>query len=119
MTTSVDSKALALASTIGDAITAFETNQADLLKNAFEGGGADAAYALLNEVQALRDARYELLQRVLDEQAPGFEAAAKAIDKETKAIKKSIEQLDAVADTVETIAQVVNLVGRLIIMFGL
>jgi hypothetical protein len=48
------------------AIDAFETKKATILQKAFEEGGADLVVQLVNEVEALKDTRFELLRAQLD-----------------------------------------------------
>jgi hypothetical protein len=101
------------------AIDAFETKKATILQKAFEEGGADLVVQLVNEVEALKDTRFELLRAQLDHRNTAFADLAKQARTESEALERSIRRLQTIARVLERITSVVNLFTRLLIRFAI
>jgi hypothetical protein len=101
------------------AIDSFETKKASILEKAFQEGGAALVVELVNEVEALKDARFELLRANLDKNNAAFSALVERFKDETEALGDSIKRLQTIAKVLEGIANVVNLIARLIVRFAI
>jgi hypothetical protein len=101
------------------AISAFEKKKATILEKAFAEGGADLVVDVVNEVEALKDVRFELLRANLDKSNAAFAALAKQARAEGEALEQSIRKLQAIAKVLEGIASAVNLFARLIMRFAI
>ena len=109
---------LELASGLNRAVSSFDLNGAAILKAAFEDGGDREVAAVLEAVQDLRDARWELILRKLDTTAAGFDALAKDAEVETAKLDRSIRDFQAASTIINTAAGIINIVGRILIRFG-
>jgi hypothetical protein len=114
-----DDPLLDLISALGQAIGTFNLRKAAVLKQAFEHGGDDEVHSILDALDDLRNARSELVQRKLDTNAAGFEKLAKSATEETGKLEKSIDHLEATARIVNAASGILDMIGRLVIRFGL
>jgi hypothetical protein len=108
----------ALANAIQDDLDSYDQKRAALLQKAFDEGGADAVAKLEDEHQALKDSLFELMKRQLVANSAKFPTMMDDTIAATKAITSSIDSLSKVSDILGNITQVVNLVGRLVLLFG-
>lgn len=102
-----------------EALRRFSLRQHEILQKAFEEGGTDRVIQVLDEVRDMEDARFDLIQRRLDTNAAKFLKLAEDAKAETKALEKSIAELESIAKILGTITRIVDLVGRILIRFGL
>jgi hypothetical protein len=93
--------------------------QYDILQKAFDEGGTERVIQVLDEVRDMEDARFDLIQRRLDTNSARFSEVAESAKAETKALEKDIAELESIAKVLGTITKIVNLVGRILIRFGL
>jgi len=108
-----------LLSSITTAIQRINLRKATILQRALDEGGPDLVIEVLDQIQDLRDARFELIQRDLDTNNDGYQALAAAAKREAEAIGEDIEELESVAKVLGTVAKVVNFLGRILIRFGI
>ena len=102
-----------------EALRRFSLQQRKLLEKAFEEGGTDRVIEVLDEVRDMEAARFDLIQRRLDTNAAKFSKLAEDAKAETKELQKEIAKLESVAKILGTISRLVDLVGRILIRFGL
>ncbi len=114
----LDQRQIALSKEIQRALDKYDEQRATLLEKAFEEGGADAVSQLEDEHQALRDSLFELMTRQLVANSAQFPNLMDDTINATKAITSSIDSLSTVASVLGNITQVVNLVGRVLVLFG-
>src|SRR5215471_11654111 len=115
---SLNPRQTALISEMQNALDRYDEQRATLLQNAFDQGGADAVAKLEDEHQALRDSLFELMKRQLVANSAQFPTLMDDTISATKAITSSINSLSKISDVLGNITQVVNLVGRLVLLFG-
>ncbi|HYD37755.1 MAG TPA: hypothetical protein VEA60_09090 [Allosphingosinicella sp.] len=108
-----------LLGSITTAIQRINLRKAAILQRALDEGGPDLVMEVLDQIQELRDARFELIQRNLDTDNDEYQALAAAAKREAEAIGEDIEALESVAKVLGTIANVVNFMGRIFIRFGI
>jgi hypothetical protein len=116
--TTLDPRQTALINEIQNALDKYDGQRSTLLEKAFEAGGADAVSKLEDEHQALRDSLFELMKRQLIANSAKFPSLMDDTINATKAITSSINSLSKFADILGSITQVVNLVGRAVLLFG-
>lgn len=104
---------------IDEAIRELERKKAPLLQKAFDEGGAEQAVRLVNEIESMKDARFELLRAALDRNATGYAQLAADANKAAKALRAEVKRLRSIAKVLDGIADTLNLLGRLIIRFAL
>jgi hypothetical protein len=114
----IDPRQAALAKEMQTALDSYDIQRAALLDRAFKEGGADAVLKLEDEHQALRDALFELMSRQLLANSAKFPSLLDDTIAAAKAITSSIDKLTSIAKVLGNITQVVNLVGRLVVLFG-
>jgi hypothetical protein len=102
-----------------DTLRQYSLRQHDILQKAFEEGGTALVLQVLDEVRDLEGARFDLIQRKLDTNAANFSKLADAAKAEAKALETDIEKLESVAKVLGTITNLVNLIGRILVRFGL
>lgn len=113
-----DPRQAALATEMQKALDTYDAQRATLLEKAFEEGGASAVSKLEDEHQALRDALFELMKRQLVANSAQFPSLMDDTINATKAITSSINSLSTTAKVLGNITQTINLVGRLVVLFG-
>jgi hypothetical protein len=113
-----DPRQAELAAEMQRALDTYDAQRATLLERAFEQGGADAVSKLEDEHQALRDALFELIKRQLVANSAQFPNLIADTLAATKAITTSINGLAATANVLGNITKAINLVGRLVVLFG-
>jgi len=116
--TGIDQKQSDLITEIQAALNKFDSQGAELLQDAFNQGGTDAIIKLQNEQQALRDSLFELMRRQLVANSAQFPNLMADTIAATKTITNSINSLAGFATILGNITTVVNLVGRVLILFG-
>lgn len=103
---------------IDAAIRELERKKAALLQKAFDEDGVEQAVRLVNEIETMKDARFELLRAALDRNAAGYKQLAEDAEKSAKALRAEVKKLRSIAKALEGIADVLNFLGRLIIRFA-
>lgn len=107
-----------VAANLAAAITAFDRKRANIIAAAFADGGADRVAEVLKEYTALRDAAFELNRAQLDANNADYKELMTQCDTETDALKATIKRLQSIADVMDTLTKVINLVGRILIVLG-
>lgn len=110
---------LELTDALTEIIESFNRSKTAILKAAFDQGGDDEVNDLLEALDDIRNARSRLILRKLDTTAAGFEALTKEAKVETAKFNESIQHLKAASDIIGTAASVINILGRILIRFGL
>ena len=104
---------------IRNAMAAFNLRRAAILQKAFEEGGDDLVLALEGEFDAMRDARFEIVQREFDENNDEFAEVAERAKTQAEAIEASVNSLTSTQTVLEDIGAFLNTAGRLVMLFGL
>jgi hypothetical protein len=108
-----------LINSVTTAIQLFNLRKAEVLSRANAEGGPELVAKVLDQLQELRDARFELIQRALDTSNDEYHALAQRAKREAEAIGEDVAQLESVGKILGMIASVVNFLGRIFIRFGL
>jgi hypothetical protein len=103
---------------IDASLVKYETRRAAILEKAFQEGGGDKVKELEDEYQALQDAYFELLNRQLAANSAKFPDLMKQAVDATKQINASVDSLNNVTSILSSITKTVNLIGRVLILFG-
>jgi hypothetical protein len=103
---------------IDASLVKYESRRADILEKAFQEEGSAKVKELENEYQALQDAYYELLNRQLAANSAKFPDLMKQTVDATKEINASVDSLNNVAKILNSMTKTVNLIGRVLILFG-
>jgi hypothetical protein len=114
-----DDLKLQLLDDLNAVLTAYESQRAPLLQAALNEGGMQQVQQLESEYSAIQSAFFELLNRSLAANGGQYTDLMNQTIEVTKAIKGKINQLQGIADLINNIAGAVNLVGRIIVLFGL
>lgn len=114
-----DDLRLQLLDDLNGVLTAYELQRAPLLQMAMNEGGMQRVQELESEYNAIQSAYFELLNRALAANGGQYTDLMNQTIQLTKDIKGKINQLQGIADLINNIAGAVNLVGRIIVLFGL
>lgn len=101
------------------ALRQYSLRQREILDKAVEEGGTERVIQVLDEVSDFEAARFDLIQRRLDTNAAKFSKLAEDAKAATTSLEKDIDELESIAKLLGTISRVVDLVGRILIRFGL
>lgn len=104
---------------IDAAVGALENKLPTILKAAFDEGGDEQVQNVLDELHALRAARFELLRARLDKSNPSFAQLARNARDASRDIDKEVKHLDRVSSLLATVANAVNLAARLLVLFAI
>ncbi|PZU88630.1 MAG: hypothetical protein DI529_05380 [Chryseobacterium sp.] len=110
---------LELKKSLSTAISQFNAKRSQLLQEAFQSGGQDAVQKIEQEYDTLRDAYYEILQRQLDENHHLYTQLISAAKTEADELTKSVKQLNNINEIINLATEVINLVGRVLIVLAL
>lgn len=104
---------------IDGVIRTINKNQGKLLQRAMSEGGPDMVDRLLEEIETLKDARFEMLRAELDEANPAYAAMIADAKAAADRVEKSVKDLERVEETLERVTRLVNLAARLVVRFAI
>jgi len=104
---------------IMNAIVAYNRRRAQVLQQAFTDGGVDLVEALEREYDTLRDAYFELVRTQLDQNNHRYQQLTEQAAATAGEIEQSVSSLTSTTQLLNTIAGVVNLIGRVLIVLGI
>jgi hypothetical protein len=107
-----------LAEQLKAAINDFDKKRSRIISDAFTTGGADKVNEVLTEYSALRDAAFEVNQAQLDANNADYAQVITDCKAAVEALKADIAALAGVAKILQSIASIVRLVGRALIVLG-
>ena len=103
---------------LGDALKAYRAKQTQIYQAAIAAGDYDSYKALDDEFRIVSDAIDELTTRQLVAHNPDYVSLTKEATEATRNIKASIDTDKAAVDILSVVAKAVDLVGRIVLMFG-
>lgn len=104
---------------VNDTITRLELSKATLLQRAFDDGGVDRVVEVVNEIEILKDTRFELIRANLDRNNGAFKQLSDAAKTEAKALQSEVKKLNNIAKILNGIASVVGLLTRILVRFAI
>lgn len=110
---------LELLEKLNQALSAYELKRAAILQKAMDEDGIDAVGRIESEYRALNDAYYEVLRSALAANGGQYVQLMERAKDVTAQIKKKIDNLQDAIDLTNNIAESVNLIGRILILFGI
>lgn len=100
-------------------LASYELKRTETLHKAFMEGGLAAITKLEDEYKALQDAFFSLLNSKLATNSANYPNLMKQTEEATKEIEKAIKDLESVTKVFDAMTKTVNLIGRILILFGI
>ncbi|MCI0663189.1 MAG: hypothetical protein L0220_19150 [Acidobacteria bacterium] len=101
------------------ALSEYNLHRTDILDKAFSDGGSALVMQIEDARNALKDAYYELVRTQLDRNHQQYALITEQAKREAKALEQDIRALRSIGEVIGKFGQIIDTVGRILIVLGL